>query len=91
MSNPYLGGLSERDSSEHIDNIFLVSYNLPKGKHSVSDRVTGRKSRGPQVEEIGSKCQMFSLSLSLKQQEKTNYKCQIFPPLLYTKLKGSFF
>ena len=49
------------------------------------DRVTGRKARSLQTEEIGCKCQAFSLSLSLKRQEETN-KCQIFS-LFYTKLK----
>ena len=52
------------------------------------ERVTGRKARGPQAEEIGCKCQTFFLSLKL--QEETN-KCRIFFPLLYTKLKGGFF
>ena len=41
----------------------------------MSERVTGRKARGPQTEEIGCKCQTFFISL--KQQEETIYKCQI--------------
>ena len=40
----------------------------------VSERVTGRKPRGLQTEEIGYKCQTI-FSLSLKWQEETNYKC----------------
>ena len=36
----------------------------------VSERVTGRKARGLQMEEIACKCQTFFLSL--KQQEETN-------------------
>ena len=39
------------------------------------------------MEEIGFKCQKFSLSL--KWQEETNYSVRLFP-LLYTKLKGGF-
>ena len=54
-------------------------------------RVTARKARGPQVEEIGCKCQMFFFLFSLNQQEKTTHKCQIFFPLFYTKLKGGLF
>ena len=51
------------------------------------ERVTGRKARGPQAEEIGFKCQTFFLSLKL--QEETN-KCQIFfSPSLY-KIKRRF-
>ena len=50
------------------------------------ERVTGRKARGLQMEEIDCKSQMF-FSLSLKWQEETNYKCQIFPPSLYTFIK----
>ena len=41
------------------------------------------------MDETGCNCQTFSLSL--KQQEKTNYKCQNCFPLLYTNLKGGFF
>ena len=43
-----------------------------------SERVRGRKAGGPHTEETGCKCQ--TLSLSLKRQEETNYKCQIFFP-----------
>ena len=35
------------------------------------ERVTGRKARGLQMEEIGCKCQTF-FNLSLKRQEETN-------------------
>ena len=37
----------------------------------------GRKTKGLQTEKIGCKCQTC-FYLSLKQQEETNYKCQIF-------------
>ena len=53
-----------------------------------SERVTGRKARSLQTEEIGCKCQMV-FYLSLKRQEETNYKCQIFFPFLY-KIKRRF-
>ena len=42
-----------------------------------SEKVTGRKARGLQTEEIGCKCQFFVFfffNVSLKQQEKSNYK-----------------
>ena len=55
--------------------------------NAVIKRVTGRKARDLQMQEIGCKCQIFFFfNLSLKQQQETNYKCQIFS-LLYTKLK----
>ena len=38
---------------------------------NASERITGRKARGLQAEEIGCKCQTF-FNLSLKQQEETN-------------------
>ena len=46
-----------------------------------TETVTGRKARGLQTEEIGCKCQTFFLSL--KQQEETNFKSQMFFPSLY--------
>ena len=49
---------------------------------SRSERVIGRKARDLQTEEIGCKCRTF-FYLSLKWQEDTNYKCQIFFPSLY--------
>ena len=52
------------------------------------ERITGRKTRGLQMEEIGCKCQTF-FNLSHKQQEETNYKCQISSPSLY-KFKRRF-
>ena len=51
---------------------------------AISERVTGRKARGLQREEIDCMCQTF---LSLKQQEETNYRC--FFPSLY-KFKRRF-
>ena len=40
-----------------------------------SERVTGRKARGLQVEKGGSRCQTF---LSLKRQEETNQRYVFF-------------
>jgi len=54
--------------------LYLIS---TKSRNPV-EKVTGRKPPGPHMEEIGSKHQMI-FHLSLKQQEKTNYKCKIFP------------
>jgi len=42
------------------------------------ERLTGRKARGLQMEEIGCKCQTFLISL--KWQEETNYQCYYFSP-----------
>ena len=53
-----------------------------------SESVTGREARGLQTEETGYKSQTF-FYFSLKLQEETNCKCQIFF-LLCTKLKGGF-
>ena len=50
-----------------------------------SERVTGRKASGLQMEEIGCKCQTF-LSLLSGRRKQTSY---IFF-LLYTNLKGGF-
>ena len=56
----------------------------------VFERVTGRKTRGLQTEEIGCKCQIFFLS-PLSGRKKQTAKCQIFFFfLLHTKLKGVF-
>ena len=52
-------------------------------KTPTSERVTGRKARGPQVPD-------FFFNLSLKWQEETNYKRQTFFSLLYTKLESFF-
>ena len=48
--------------------LFPRQHNSPKRKEG-NERVTGRKARGLQMEEIACKCQIF---LSLKQQEETN-------------------
>ena len=53
-------------------------------QHAI-ERVTGRKARGLQMEEIGCKCQTF-LSLLSGRRKQTSY---IFF-LLYTNLKGGF-
>ena len=50
-----------------------------------TERVTGRKARGLQMEEIGFKCQIF-LSLLSGRRKQTR---DIFF-LLYTNLKGGF-
>ena len=52
-----------------------------------TERVRGRKTRGLQMEEIECKCQTFDGEI--KQQEETNYKCQIFFPSLH-KIKSRF-
>ena len=61
---------------------------LPKKSIHNDERVTGRKVRGLQMEEIDYKCQTC-FNLSLKQQEETNFSVKIFF-LLYTKVKGGF-
>jgi len=50
-----------------------------------TQRVTGRKARGLQMEEIGCKCQTF-FSLLISRRKQTS---EIFF-LLYTNLKGGF-
>ena len=53
-----------------------------------TERVTGRKARGLQMEEIGCKCPTFFISLlSGRRKETTSV---IFFPLLYTNLKRGF-
>ena len=54
-----------------------------------SERVTGRKARGLQTEEIGCKCQTFFLSLLSGRRKQTT--CVVFFPLLYTNFKRGFF
>ena len=49
------------------------------------ERVTSRKARGLQMEEIGCKCQTFFISLSSGRRKQTSVT--LFP-LLYTNLKG---
>ena len=46
----------------------------------VIERITGRKARGLQMEEIGCKCQTFFLSLSGRKKQTSD----IFFPSLYT-------
>ena len=53
-----------------------------------TEKVTGRKARGPQTEELGCKCQMIFISLLSGRREKaTSVR---FFSLLYTNLKGFF-
>jgi len=52
------------------------------------ERVTGRKARGLQMEEIGCKCQTFFISLISSRRKQTT-SVGLFP-LLYTNLKGDF-
>ena len=66
----------------------LVHWDDPEGRDAVgggSERVTGRKARGLQMEERGCKCQIF-LSLLSSRKKQTND--MLF--LLYTNLKGGF-
>ena len=64
-------------------------------KHKVScllrliERVTDRKARGPETEEIGCKCQTFFLSL-LSGRRKQTSNIYIYIPLLYANLKRGF-
>ena len=51
----------------------------------IVERVTGRKTRGLQMEEID--CNMSNIFMSLKQQEETNWR--YFFPSLY-KFKRKF-
>ena len=54
-----------------------------------SERVRGRKARGPQTEETGCKCQIhFIYLLSGRRKQTTSVR---FFPLLYAKLKRGFF
>ena len=48
------------------------------------ERVTGRKARGLQMEEVGCKCQTLSLSRGRRKQTSDIFF------LLYTNLKGGF-
>ena len=58
------------------------------GNQQGIERVTGRKARGLQMEEIGCKCPTFFISLlSSRRKETTSV---IFFPLLYTNLKTGF-
>ena len=54
---------------------FPRQHNSPKRKEG-NERVTFRKARGLQMEEIGCKCQTFSISLSSSKRKQT--VCQIF-------------
>ena len=54
--------------------------------NAVIKRVTGRKARDLQMEEIGCKCQTFFFNLPLKQQEKQTTSVRFFS-LRYTILK----
>ena len=62
--------------------LFPRQHNSPKRKGG-NERITGRKARGLQTEEIGCKCQTF-LSFLSSRRKQTN---DIFF-LLYTNLKG---
>ena len=68
-----------------------LKLNIQKTKIMASGpkRVTGRKARGLQMEEIGCKCQTFLISLlSSRRKQTTSVR---FFSLLYTNLKGGFF
>ena len=57
-------------------------------------RVSGRKARGLQMEEIGCKCQTFFSLLSRRRKQTSDIYIYIFIffffSLLYTNLKGGF-
>ena len=67
--------------------LFIIFDNLVGKKTSHYERVTGRKGRGFQKEEIGCKCQIFFISLLSGRRKQTSV---IFFPLLYTNLKRFF-
>ena len=74
--------------SQSVSNLVWDDHNVVT-PNAHTERVTGRKARGLHTEETGCKCQTL-FSLSLKEQEETNYKCLIFfPPSLY-KIKRRF-
>ena len=57
-------------------------------RENPSERVTGRKARGLQTEEIGCKCQTFFISpLSGRRKQTTSVRFFFF---LHTKLKAGF-
>ena len=78
VSVQHLGGLLIKFFLHARQNIpaFLLqanSLNCLALHQSTVERVTGRKAKGLQMEEIGCKCQAFFFSLSLfKWQEETN-------------------
>ena len=61
---------------QDVSPVPAVGSSPPDRGEEASKRITGRKARGLQMEEIGCKCQTF-FSLSLKWQEETNslWKC----------------
>ena len=64
----------------------LVRWDDPEGRDAVgggSERVTGRKARGLQMEERGCKCQTFLSLLSGRKKQTMSF-------LLYTNLKEGF-
>ena len=74
---------------------FLHSYNMPglllSCTQYVIERVTGRKTRSPQTEEIDSKYQTFFFFFSLlrgRRKQTTSVRLFFF---FNTKLKGRFF
>ena len=67
--------------------LFIIFDNLVGKKTSHYERVTGRKGRGFQKEEIGCKCQIFFLSLLSGRRKQTSVI--FFSPSLY-KFKEVF-
>ena len=59
-------------------------YPFHRAIYEVNERITGKKARGLQMEEIGCKCQIFFISLLSGRRKQTS---DIFFPLLYTNLK----
>ena len=58
-------------------------YPLHRAIYEVNERITGRKARGLQMEEIGCKCQTFFISLLSGRRKQTS---DMFFSLLYTNL-----
>ena len=68
-----------------------LKFNIQKSNSMASgpERVTGRKARGLQMEEIGCKCQTFLISLlSSRRKQTTSVR---FFSLFSTNLKRGFF
>ena len=56
-----------------------------------SEKVTGRKARGLQTDEIGCKCQTFFMSLLSSRRKQTTSVRFFFPPFLNKFIKKLLF
>ena len=94
LSSPPKGGIELYERGESVSNSVVSNSLLPHKLQparllcpwdSPGERVTGRKARGLQMEEIACKCQTFLSPLSGRRKQTSD----IFF-LLYTNLKGGF-